>query len=117
MHRVLRSALVVATLSAAALAATTPAFAAESPVGQAAPQALACYAVYQHSSSGSLVGEGVYCTGTTSQYRAQVVCEDELRGSTNTFYGPWVSSPDASGYRCPDEGGVQWTPISVKAEF
>ena len=50
----------------------------------------------------------VYCTGTTTRYRATAQCQDPQHGSTGIYYGPLVRSPSTSSLTCPFEGGFQW---------
>jgi hypothetical protein len=63
---------------------------------------------------GSLqIGGEVICSGTSSQYRVKEKCTDELRGSSETEYGPYVSENNVSAKTCPDEGGTQWLASNI----
>jgi hypothetical protein len=58
-------------------------------------------------------GGWVYCYDTTAAYRSKITCEDELRGSTGVYYGPYVKNGQNSFVDCPDSGGTQWIAVSI----
>jgi hypothetical protein len=59
-------------------------------------------------SGSSVIGYTLTCTGVTYKYRVYATCTDELRGSSSTFYGSYVTTGHTSQVVCPYEGGTQW---------
>jgi hypothetical protein len=57
------------------------------------------------------------CTSGTGTYRIKVVCTDELRGSSGTYYGATVGIGGTSSVTCPYQGGVQWQVTSASIQF
>jgi hypothetical protein len=74
--------------------------------------AISCstYGIYSGSQE---IGGEVICGDTSSQYRVVEKCTDELRGSSVTEYGPYVSENNVSAKTCPDEGGTQWLASNI----